>query len=83
MTNLLPPPGQQHVQPAPGSRHTGRILLVAVKVDIAGKQQNGREEHGQWLEWAHVLGRDERREKRRWQGIVCFNCIRLLALVVL
>lgn len=56
---LLPPARKNQVCRAPGGCQTGAVGLEAVDVEVGAEEEDGREEHGQGLERAHVLGDDE------------------------
>ena len=56
---LLPPSRKNQVCRAPGGRQAGAVGLEAVDVEVGAEEEDGREEHGQCLERAHVLSDDE------------------------
>ena len=56
---LLPPSSEHQVCRAPGGCQTSAVGLEAVDVEVGAEEEDGREEHGQCLERAHVLGDDE------------------------
>ena len=56
---LLPPSSKHQIRRAPSRSQTRAVGLEAVDVEVGTKEQDGREEHGQCLERAHVLGDDE------------------------
>lgn len=56
---LLPPSRKNQVCRAPGGCQAGAVGLEAVDVEVGAEEEDGREEHGQCLERAHVLGDHE------------------------
>ena len=68
---LLPPSSKNQVCRAPGGSQTGAVGLEAVDVEVGAEEKDGREEHGQCLERAHVLGDDEGCEEGGGEWILC------------
>lgn len=62
--------GQKSIQTTPRGGDACGILLIPVQIEVAGEQQDGREDHGQGLERPRVLSGDKRREQHRRHGIV-------------
>lgn len=59
---LSPPAREQQIQTRPRGADPRAVGLIALEVGVACKEQDGREEHGEELERAHVLCGDERGE---------------------
>lgn len=72
---LLPPSSENQVCRAPGSCQTGAVGLETVDVEVGAEEKDGREEHGQRLERAHVLGDDQGCEKGWGKGVLCVRCV--------
>lgn len=67
---LLPPTREHQVRRAPGGCEACAVGLEAVEVEICGEEEDGREKHGQSLEWASMLGNDEGCEEGWWQWVL-------------
>lgn len=55
-STLPPSPRQNKISRTPRARQTRCVFLVALHVEVGGKQEDGGEEHGEGLEGAEVLG---------------------------
>ncbi|KAJ8611058.1 hypothetical protein MRB53_038145 [Persea americana] len=73
---LLPAQGQHQVCRRPGPRSGRAVFLEPLHVQVAGEEEDRREEHRQRLEWSEVLRGDERGQERRWERVLCVALVR-------
>jgi hypothetical protein len=70
-TDLFSPQCKKEVQAAPCSTDARCVDFEAIDVEVGGEQEDGRKYHGQGLEGAKVLCRDEGSEECRRKGGFC------------
>jgi hypothetical protein len=71
MAHLASSQGQQAVKTAPGGGDASSVGLVVAQVEVAGKEQNRSEHHGQGLERARMLGGDQGGQESGRHGVFC------------
>lgn len=65
---------KQRIEPGPGGRQACAAGGESRQVQVRGEEQRRREkEQRQRLHWTGVQRRDERREKRGWEGRGCWR----------